>query len=131
MQRSSWPFPGESPLARARRAAQAYRTALAASDPAAAARLDDRLTAWGETWMVPKLITYGPDDMLTAAQAGEVLCISAAAVNNLRRAGRLPGTRENGMWRYRAREVTKLLAEPRRRQRRATDTLKTDGRSVP
>ena len=128
---SRWPFPGEPPLVRARRVAHAYR-ALAADAGADTTELDNLIKTWGESWAVPRLTTCGPDDMLTASEAGDLLATSAAAINNLRRKGRLPGTKDgNGRWKYRARDVTALSARPRSRKPRATDTLHDNGRSVP
>lgn len=127
---SRWPFPGEPPLVRARRVAHAYR-ALAEQAGADTADLDARIKAWGESWAIPRLTTCGPDDMLTASEAGDLLATSAAAINNLRRNGRLAGEKDNsGRWKYRARDVTALSARPRSRKPRATDTLHDNGRSV-
>lgn len=126
---SRWPFPGEPPLVRARRVAHAYR-ALAAEAGADTGELDARIRQWGESWAIPRLTTCGPDDMLTASEAGDLLAVSAASINNLRRNGRLTGSKENGRWKYRARDVTALSARPRSRKPRATVTLHDNGSSV-
>ncbi len=132
MPASSWPFPGEAPVARARRVALAYRSALQQHAPDVAASIDDIMSRWGETWATPRVITYGPDSMLSATEAGDVLCISAAAVHNLRRAGRLAGIKDaSGRWHYRASNVTRLSAEPRRRSGGTTVTVSEDRRSAP
>lgn len=127
----SWPFPGEQPLARARRAALAYRAALELADPDAAGRLDEMFAGWGETWVTPRLVSYGPDDWLEANWAADILHCSAAQIHQLRRAGRLPGRQNSlGRWVYRAADVERLFTEPRRRERHARDTLSDDGRSA-
>ena len=131
-QQGTWPFPGESPVARARRVALAYRAAVEAHAPEQVLHDLDRIIAreWGEAWAAPRVLIHGPDDALSAAEAGALICISAAAINNLRRAGRLTGHKDPaGHWRYRAREVSRLSSEVRRRSARATDTLSDDTRS--
>jgi hypothetical protein len=128
----TWPYPGEAPLVRARRVAQAYRAALENANQEACDLIDARLMAWGETWVVPRLITWGPDDMITSAEAADVLCTSPGGVSTLRRRGRIDGIRQpDGSYRYRAADVARLSTGVRRRTRHTTDTLTDDGRTAP
>jgi len=127
-----WPFPGDSPEARARRVALAYRTALELVAPHVTAELDERIVQWGQSWIVPRLHIHDPSEWLHVGAAAELLCITPAAVGALRRRGRLPARKDTrGIWQYRTRDITRLSAEPRRRGQQVTDTLHSDGRTTP
>jgi len=110
-----WPYPGDSPVARARRVARAYREVVARLDPDACAELDERLAGWGETWLAPRIVTYDLDDWLSAAQAADVAAVSVACLRQWRGRDRLRGRQVGGRWEYRARDVLTLAAEVRRR----------------
>lgn len=113
----AWPFPGDLPLARARRVAIAYRFQLEKLDPDICHDLDKQFEAWGQSWMVPKYVTYDLDDWLEPAQAAEVALTSTANLRRLRLAGRLHGRRgADGKWRYQAREVLRVMSVTRSRR---------------
>lgn len=69
--RSPWPWPGDTQLDRARRIAHTYRQALTNINPTAAAELDTRITALGETWITPQPATHQLDDWITLEEAAE------------------------------------------------------------
>lgn len=113
-----WPWPGDSPLARARKVAQAYREHLHTANPTVCAALDDTMTAYGEPWVVPQVITATDDQWLTPAQAADMLGMSVDSVGQLRRRGRLTGRKTRQGWRYRTADIRALAAQPRRRTTR-------------
>lgn len=113
----SWPYPGDSPTARARRVAHAYRAELEAHNPKACGWLDERMRSWGQHWVVPRLVTLTPDRLLTAAEAADVLCIDPGSVYTLVARQRLTGIRTEAGWRFRAGDVL-ALAENRRTRRK-------------
>jgi hypothetical protein len=120
---TGWPYPGDSPLARARRLAQAYRAALADTDPGACDQLDERARTWGETWIVPAVITHDLDDWLTPTQAADLACVDPAHLRTWRHRGRLTGRqRPDGGWEYQARDILELLTNRRRRPRQLRST---------
>lgn len=105
---STWPFPGDTPLIRARKLAQAYRAHLKAAAPHLCAQIDEMAIHYGELWVVPRVVTTTDNDLLTPAEAADFLCVSTANVRRLRLAGRLHGVRIDGQWRYRVAELRKL-----------------------
>ena len=112
---SSWPYPGDSPLAKARRIARAYREIAARADPEATTELDQRIVGWGEVWIAPRMVRFDLDDWLSPADAADIAAVSIAALRQWRARGRLTGRRTHDGWRYRARDVLALAAEVRRR----------------
>jgi hypothetical protein len=114
---TAWPYPGDSPLARARRIANAYRAALEDADPAACHRLDTLAKGWGETWVAPAVVTYDLDDWLTPAEAAELAAVSTATLRTWRHRGRLTGRQgDDGTWLYLAHAVLALATETRHRR---------------
>jgi hypothetical protein len=113
---STWPYPGDSPLARARRIAQAYREHLMVADPDACTRIDAQLREWGEAWMVPRTIVCDLDDWLDPADAADLVCVTVATIRQWRGRGRLAGRHTRNGWRYRARDVIAVAATARKRK---------------
>lgn len=113
---SKWPYPGDTPLVRARKVAQAYRAHLHATNPDVCAAVDDMARAFGETWAVPRLVIHDRDALLTAAEAADYTCLSPAALRQLRRRGRLAGHHVGGHWYYRITDLDNLAANRRRRE---------------
>lgn len=113
---TKWPFPGDSPLIRARKVAWAYRAALAELKPEIADDLDDRLARqWGERW-ITGTAAYGPDDWVTSGEAGEILGMSPGRVGQLRVEGRIKGVLEGGKrFKYKVSDVYALSENVRRR----------------
>jgi hypothetical protein len=70
---------------------------------------------WGETWLAPRVLRYGLDDLLSPSEAADIAAVSVATLRQLRRRGRLTGKQTAEGWRYRARDVLQLAAQQRRR----------------
>ncbi len=120
--RGTWPYPGDGPIARARRVAHAYRAALLEADPNACDELDTRMRVFGQTWAVPRVITHEPDEWLPVADAADVAAVDVPTLRQWRRRGLLEGRRIDGVWHYRPDEIIALSADPRvRRARRSAD----------
>lgn len=128
---NQWPYPGDSPNARIRRVAHAYRATLEVYAPLACRDLDQRMIGMGQQWVVPSMITVDPDQWLTPAQAADLLCVEVDSLRQLRRRGLLTGRRNGKHWEYQAREIESAFARPRGRNRSVTDTIRNVGRSVP
>lgn len=117
--RDPWPFPGDGPLARARRIAHAYRKGLHDADPERCAEVDNQMTRWGQNWVVPGAAIHQLDDYIGAADAADLGEVGLATVRQWRLRGRLAGhLDEHGRWHYQVRDVLKVAAETRRRQPR-------------
>lgn len=111
-----WPYPGDSPLARARRLAGAYRAALQTANPAACTDLDNLAQRWGETWLAPTPARHNLDDWLSPADAADLAAVTTNTLRQWRHRGRLTGRQQpDGTWQYQGREILALLAERRRR----------------
>jgi hypothetical protein len=111
----TWPYPGDRPAARARRVAQAYRAALLDHAPGKCAELDDLMRQWGQTWVVPRVVTYHPDDWLSVHQAADLAAVELATLRGLRMRGRLVGRPNGRTWEYQAKDILALNANKRRR----------------
>lgn len=112
--RNRWPHPGDSPLARARRIAQMYRQHLHAANPDLCDQADTTAQRFGETWVIPKVVTAHDDDMLDPADAADFLCTSTANIRRLRLAGRLNGHDTDSGWKYKVADLRNLQnARPR------------------
>jgi hypothetical protein len=77
-----WPWPGDTPLDRARRIALSFRNALYEISPDAAMAIDDQVTGWGELWVVPAIETVDLDDWVTVDVAASHVGLTAKAVYN-------------------------------------------------
>lgn len=134
---NTWPYPGDSPLARARRIARAYREHLAVANPQICTQLDATCIDWGEGWVAPRVLRYDLDDWLSPADAADIAAVSMASIRKMRARGRLHGRRTAQGWQYRARDVLALVSEIRRRSGgqswSATGTLpdKVDSAQMP
>lgn len=111
----TWPYPGDAPLTRARRAAHAYRALLADVDPHACAEMDARMLLWGEEWMVPRVVSNDPDEWVGVLDAAALAYVKPAQLRTWRRRGRIKGLRVGTEWRYRVGDVMALADKPRRR----------------
>lgn len=126
-----WPYPGDSPLVRARRLVHAYRSIAEEADPEGCAEMDARAYAWGESWAVPTLLAVDPDEWLSPAEAANIACVGVETLRQMRRRGVLAGERDGRTYKYRAGDIYSLSTAIRGRNRAVTDTLNTDGTSVP
>ncbi|WP_433731042.1 helix-turn-helix domain-containing protein [Actinoplanes sp. CA-051413] len=106
--RGQWPYPGDSPLVRARRIAHMYRAQLRALNPATGDALDDTAVAFGETWVIEQLVVHQDSDLLPPADAAAYLCVSTDSLRVLRSRGRLTGVSIDGTWHYRFSDLRQL-----------------------
>jgi hypothetical protein len=103
-----WPYPGDSPLVRARKLVHSCRALLHSASPDLGRQFDEMAIGFGETWIVPRLIHHDDDDLLDPADAADYLCTSTANIRRLRLAGRLVGHRTDEGWRYRVGDLRGL-----------------------
>jgi|GEM_PF-4083834 len=77
-----WPWPGDTPLDRARRVAQSYRLALRNVAENACEDLDAQIIDdWGQTWLRPTLVeTMDLDDWVTVDVAAQHVGLTGYAV---------------------------------------------------
>ncbi len=123
MVKSEYPYPGEAPVVRARRIANAYRARLMLVDPEGMAELDALCERWGETWAMPRLCRWDEDDWLSVADAAEFICVQPDSIHKMRLRGRLTGKYEGGRWLYRAGDLVGVISATRHRQRLPTSTV--------
>lgn len=138
-----WPFPGDSPVVKARKVALAYRSvaeelhkALLAHQAEAAdpvADLDQRFRKWGITWHAEATIVHSDDDWVSAKEAANLVHLSKGAISRLRATGRLKGE-----WRgyhdgyyFRVGDVYALSNEVRSRKLGSIDSINTNGGTAP
>ncbi|MBF6459817.1 hypothetical protein IU433_12295 [Nocardia puris] len=116
MTKDPWPFPADTPLERARRIAASYRTALASVAPELCTQLDAKAVALGQTWVRPiETEVVDLDQMLTAEQVGELLCVAPRTVRMWGYRGHIERLGEDGKPLYRFRDVVDYLAARRQR----------------
>lgn len=115
MNPTPWPFPGDSPIVRARRVALAYRTALEAADPGMCAQVDDAMAQWGQHWVMPRMVYHDDDEWLAVADAADFAMVETSTLRMWRKRGVLSGRNTNGKWTYRAGDLVDLTSEKRRR----------------
>lgn len=85
--RNPWPWPGDTPLQRARRIALAYRQHLRAANRGVADALDATARSYGETWVYEQTVTVDRDDMVTTAQAAELAGVGVETIRQWRKRG--------------------------------------------
>jgi hypothetical protein len=102
-------------MERARRVGRSYRDALAERDPERCGYLDRRMTALGQRWVVPRRVTYEPDELLTVGAVAEMCDVQRGTVAQWRRRGLVVTATPDGT-RYRVSDV--LAYHARLRQRR-------------
>ncbi|WP_143268508.1 MerR family transcriptional regulator [Amycolatopsis vastitatis] len=113
-----WPWPGDSPLDRARRVARNYRDALMRADAEACGELDRRCRDLGQGWIVPQQMKFGQDDLLDVDEVADLCDVQADTVRQWRRRG-LPTVDTPDGQRYRVADVLAYHAERRRRRANA------------
>jgi hypothetical protein len=114
---SGWPWPGDSPLDRARRIAREYRDALNDTDPERCATMDARAEAVGQGWVRPRAAQYGLDDLLDIDRAADYCQVKAKTLFEWRRRGLEVVDTPDGP-RYQVKHL--LDYQRRRRMRRAS-----------
>ncbi len=148
MSSGQWPFPGDSPIARARKVGLAYRTLAqdltkqlhdaGITVETAVADLDERFTDWGEKWHCEQVKSLGPDDLVDRNEAAALIGVAGGTLGRLRIRGRIKGQWVKGVfgkpghYLYKVSDVYQLSTELRGRSWRAadaTDTVTPDGES--
>ncbi|WP_370944037.1 helix-turn-helix domain-containing protein [Amycolatopsis sp. cg5] len=110
-----WPWPGDSPLDRARRVARTYRDALMGADEEACAEVDQQCRDLGQSWVVPKPLIFGQDDLLDAEEVAEMCDVQPDTVRQWKRRG-LPTVDTADGVRFRVADVLAYHAGRRRRR---------------
>jgi hypothetical protein len=81
-----WPW-DESVLARHKRIVQSYRVALEDAAPETCRRIDNQMISYGQRWVVPALVIYDPDHLLTPDLAADYACCALKTIYEWRRRG--------------------------------------------
>lgn len=103
-----WPWPGDTPCDRARQIANSLLAQLPVQDREAAVR---RARALGETWLGANLLRWDSTDVITTAEAAELLHTSPATIRKWHSRGWLPN---HGTGRYVVAQVLDCAAARRR-----------------
>jgi hypothetical protein len=116
-----WPFHGDSPAARGRKVALAYRAlavellnaamkAGAEVDPDAIRATDERFMKWGEEWLDTGPVVYNPEDKVIARVAGSLIGVVGGTVGRYRQLGKIKGEWDqvNHCFRYKVADVYEL-----------------------
>ncbi|MBP2341103.1 hypothetical protein JOF41_007357 [Saccharothrix coeruleofusca] len=117
--RSPWPYPGDTPLDRARRVATTYRAALTQLDPERAAAIDREMTRLGEPWVAPQPLVFDLDAPHRPRDLAELLGggLTPELVRQWRARGHIPDRRDDaGRPVNTPRDVLDYQAEQRRRR---------------
>ncbi len=133
-----WPFKGDSPVARARKMALAYRAALEQYNRDLVKGMDDRFVRWGERWHTPQPVAYSDDDWIPTDDAAALIQITPGTLSRLRVSGRINGKLRKHVdggrgFAFRVADVYKLSSELRPRglqPRTSTDKVSDSGSSV-
>lgn len=110
-----WPWPTESPLKRRERVALSYRAALQRIAPVICVELDAQMVTYGMRWVVPQVVTYGPDDLLTADLVADYATVALKTVYAWRARGLASTTTPDGI-RFRFDDVQRWCGEDRWQQ---------------
>lgn len=82
-----WPWPGDTPTERARRIANSLLALLPEPDRGAAIA---QARAVGESWLGANLLRWDKSDVITTAEAAELLHVGAATIRKWHSLGYLP-----------------------------------------
>lgn len=75
--RSTWPWPVDTELDRARKIARMYRHHLRTSSPGTCAVLDETARGWDQgDWLIEKEDVVDPNQALTTAEAAELVRVT-------------------------------------------------------
>jgi excisionase family DNA binding protein len=103
----SWPWP-DSPIKKRERIALTYRHHLETIAPALCSAIDTEMLEYeGNTWLVPRLVTYLDDELLTADQVAEYCDVSLQTVYMWRAQRGLPSIKTRDGIRFVFAEVRK------------------------
>lgn len=112
---SKWPWPADSPIDIARRLLQSYRLALQQIDPESCRLIDVHATTIGQGWVAPKVETVNPDDLVSAAEAAELIGVEVNTIYQWATRKHVPRHHAAGHpTRYRVGDVLEHVAKIRR-----------------
>jgi hypothetical protein len=120
------PFPGDSPVAIARRVANAYRSALRLNSRSYCDEIDQQMIGMGQRWVVPQLVTANNDDYVDAEQAADLAGVKMDTIRQWRARGRLHGELTANGWRYLVGDVRAVAEGVRTRRPRRPRNADTD-----
>jgi hypothetical protein len=94
--------------------------AIASADTQTVEQLDQRFTAWGETWHCPRPVHYDDDDYVDSNTAGELIQLAGATIQRYRVEGRIKGIWNeqigpHGGWVFRVGDLYQFSANRRPR----------------
>lgn len=110
-----WPWVADTPTERARRVARAYRDQLFAVAPERCADLDRRVQGLGQGWIVPAVVQFGDDDLLTVEEVAELCGVKPGTVDQWVARG-LASVDTPDRRRFLVRDVLEYQAKVRRRR---------------
>lgn len=104
-----WPW-DDSPIKRRERVALSYRAMLEKHAPEICAQLDTQMIEFGQTWVVPRILTYQDSDLLTADQVAEYCEVNLKTVYMWRAQRGMPSVKTRDGIRFVFAEVRKWKA---------------------
>jgi hypothetical protein len=115
---TSWPFPEDTTLERARKIARSYRALAMAADPTACALLDERATERGQGWVVPSVAAWDLDDVVSVPDLAHLVDVPTGTIRSWMSRGELEKRcMADGSPGCLLRDVVDLAALKRRRSR--------------
>lgn len=100
-----WPW-AENAIKRRERVAHSYRAALERAAPAQCAEIDAQMLVYGQSWVVPRIVPYGADDLLSAELAADYAGVALKTMYSWRRNGLPSVTTPDGI-RFRFADLTR------------------------
>lgn len=113
---STWPWPADTPVDRARRVAQMYRHVLTDENATRCAEVDERMRQLGQNWVVPHAEVYDDHDLLDTELAADYLHVQPRTIDEWKRRG-LPCVHTPDGVRYRVVDLRQWQASRRRARR--------------
>lgn len=109
-----WPWP-DTPTEKARRVARAYRDAYHAVAPEACRELDQRVQSLGQGWIVPAVVQYADNDLLTVDELADFCGVQPGTIDQWRARGLASVDTPDGR-RFLIRDAIEYQARTRRRR---------------
>lgn len=114
MARDPWPFPADTPLERARKVGQSYRTALMSVDPEHCRLLDQKAVEVGQGWVRPFETEFADlNQLMTPDRVAEMFTLDPRTVRMWGYRGHVKVRGKEGRPRYRLGDVIDYLAKTR------------------
>jgi hypothetical protein len=87
-----WPAPGDTATVSARKVARIYRTHLHTTSRTACDEIDRAMVAIGQRWVVPKIVTYDTETLVTVIDAAVIAGVQEETVRQWRNRGYIDRT---------------------------------------